>query len=73
MRNWQELSNTQIAWNEARLTLSEELVLYEIIEQGIKYKSFKNYAKNREKAGSSIISNLAFRVSFADCNYFAFF
>ena len=38
MNNGQELSNTRIAWNEARLTLSEEFVLYKIIEQGIKYK-----------------------------------
>ena len=37
MRNQQELSNTWIAWNEARLTLIEELGLYEIIEEGIKY------------------------------------
>ena len=71
VRNWQELSNTQIACNEARLTLSEEL--YKIIEEGIKYKAFKNYTKNREKADRSITFNLAFRVSFAYCNYIAFF
>ena len=43
-----ELSNTWITWNETRLSLSEELVLYKIIEQGIKYKSSKNFTENRE-------------------------
>ena len=42
MRNWQELSNI---CNEARLTLSEYLVLYKIIGQGIKYKLFENFTE----------------------------
>ena len=43
--------------------------MYEIIEKGIKHKSFKNFTENREQADRSTIFNEGFRASFLDWNY----
>ena len=46
---------------------------YKIIEQGIKYKFFKKFTENREKADCSIVFHQIFGVSFVDWNCTAFF
>ena len=64
------LSITRITYNKASLTLSEQFVIYKIIEQKVKFKSLKHFTENREKEDMLIVLNQTFRVFFVDLNYF---